>query len=827
MDSKSRSKPMRKILERVIASEEYDVIIFGDKVILDEAIENWPICDILISFYSKGFPLEKAVGYSQLRKPFCVNDLSLQYTLLDRRLVHLILDSIDVPTPYRITVNRDDGPCLPESVMEIVGRDFNIDFSRNLFPREDVVQLDADTIKVGHRIMRKPFVEKPCSGEDHNVFIYFAGGGVRKLFRKIANKSSEFFPDIVEIRTEGSYIYEEFIQSDTQEDIKVYTVGLNYSHAETRKSPIVDGIVRRNADGKEVRYVTLLSEDEQEISRRVSMAFGQTICGFDLLKTGSRSLVIDVNGWSFVKGNDNYYDNCAKILRETFHRAVMKRKPSVTTEPAFLDQWKLKAFLGVFRHADRTPKQKVKVNLKCPKLGDYIEIKKDRVIKRKEEMILVKEAIEKIIANDPSLVSSKLQQLLEVLEIRNSHADTKLQLKPLVDLNGHVSSYIVIVKWGGEFTHAGRHHSKDLGDNLQRDLMMLNKKIVDEVSVYSSSERRALATADVFSKAFLPLAELPSDFIKVNKEWLDDNFTTKEDLDCNRSKIIELIKKQMISTTCNNSETTTRSSESLIQGFHCSLKEMRQNMLKNYETIDVNSLQRKWCCSESPLLFKERWEKLIREFCDSEKGENDIFKLSEIYDSLKYDGLHNRQFIERIFSDGRSCIDFRAIFEQAKVLFKRIAPLEYGVDSEERIKIGRKVSSPLLKKLIKDLQESTFSSNHFTRLYFTKESHMYTLLNLVLYSEIKALSPFSEDISELDYLSQICFEVYEKRYLSSENVPVSKFSVRIGVSPGAHSTNIFDLNLDSKHSISVAPKRFITEYLDLQETIEKLERISE
>lgn len=45
LDVKARSKPSRKILNLLIARGEFDVVVFGDKVILDEGI--LPACQQL------------------------------------------------------------------------------------------------------------------------------------------------------------------------------------------------------------------------------------------------------------------------------------------------------------------------------------------------------------------------------------------------------------------------------------------------------------------------------------------------------------------------------------------------------------------------------------------------------------------------------------------------------------------------------------------------------------------------------------------------------------------------------------------------------------
>lgn len=826
VDIKARSKPMRNILDRMMQNEDFDVVVFGDKVIFDEDVENWPNCDFLISFFSTGFPLDKAIRYVELRKPFCVNDLYLQKLLWDRRAVLTVLEAVGVPSPKRLIVSRDGGPSFDPAVLAKLPLDIRTHLD-SIQGNSEIKLIDGDTIEVGGQRLTKPFVEKPVNGENHNINIYYhssTGGGTRKLFRKVANKSSEFFPDKNELRTEGSYIYEEFVDVDNSEDIKVYTVGPSYIHAETRKSPVVDGVVRRNVDGKEMRFITELSPEETIMAQKVCQAFGQTVCGLDLLRAGGKSFVIDVNGWSFVKGNKTYYDLSSSILCKLFHHAAKRRWFSffMSKEPTFENSWTLKGFVSVFRHADRTPKQKAKFKMLTPELLQLLDNRQDEVIlRKKEELGLFSAAVETALLSAQEDEKYKLKQMKLIVSKKGDLPGTKVQLKPSFSpTTKELETVQVIIKWGGEFTHAAIHHSTDLGENMRKDLGIINRALLEDVKIYSSSERRVIATAEAFSKPFLKLKEIPSDLIMVKKDMLDDSNDAKEQMDIVKAEMRDVLNnkssplKEYFISNCdepkNLNELASHISELLIK--------MRETMRLNLTKISEEEMvAAEWCCSENPQLFRERWEKLIKEFCDVEASNFDPGKVCELYDSLKYDALHNRDFIERIFAtpEGDSLASLKDLYRTSKTFFDLIAPREYGITPEERISIGMLTSRNLLESVLTELEAIRDSDKPASRLYFTKESHVHTLLNIVFNSSLP-LSLKPDEVGELDYLTQITFELYEYQ---TENNDEKQWSLRLGFSPGAHHSLIMDLEMDDHHALSVAPRRDLSDHIDLSKAL--------
>ncbi|RCH97039.1 hypothetical protein CU098_007538, partial [Rhizopus stolonifer] len=876
MDKKARSKPMRYILDRMLAYGDFEVVIFGDKTIIDEEVENWPGCDFLLCFFSAGFPLDKAIEYVKLRKPFVVNDVCMQSLLWDRRIVLAILDAVGVPTPQRLVISRDGGAKVDadaaQAFHEMNGMDIHLILDKYARNTNDV-HISEDGVRVDGSFLPKTFLEKPVDSENHNINIYYSkerGGGGRRLFRKVGNKSSEFDPNLDMPASEGSWIYESMMMTENSEDVKVYTVGPTYVHAETRKSPTVDGLVKRNTEGKEIRYVTELTDEEKSIAAKVSKAFGQMICGLDLLRVKGKSYVIDVNGWSFVKGNDHYYDQCACLLSESFLRSV-QRRPSTTIhdiprEILPQNSWRLKGFAAVFRHGDRTPKNKHKISLVAQPFIDLLEGSTQEVVfRQKHQLQLVINAIDKCLELKLEQ-EKKLLALKEILERKSELPGTKVQMKPIFDKSSNLLRKLQVnVKWGGEFTHAGLHQSRDLGDNLRKDTRILNKHIADDIKIWSSSERRVRATADVFTRYFLGRPDSIEGVISESKYLLDDSNAAKEQMDAVKKQLKLLLRPGYDAPTILLAQAgwpaNMAQPHAVLQEVSAIMGRLRTVMRQNWATKDVDQIQRRWCCFESPNLFKERWEKLFDHFCiantvinessdsDATKSPNcpDPSGIPVLYDSLKYDALHNRQFLEAIFneSDNNTAIedhtsntsssnisenasyhsnetldtssaDLRKLYAYVRVLFNFVAPQEYGISEKEKKTIGMLIGLPLLKSILSDLEDFKTSEKPKTRLYFTKESHVHALLNLVYLSGIPTKVP-RNTLPELDFLTQITFELYER---NRHNGSDKEYSLRIAFSPGAHYDSVLDLHMDAEHCLKVAPRKNLIPHLSLDEVVE-------
>ncbi|EJW02223.1 hypothetical protein EDEG_03341 [Edhazardia aedis USNM 41457] len=360
MPPKLNRPHLQKLLDRL--KKHHNIEILDEECILNVPVCLWPQSDVLISFYHNHLPFAKVLSYINLTNIHCINDFNMQYCLFDRRVVYMILQKLKIPVPCHIFINRDNIN-MPPSIAKYVSDRFNLNLEiPKLADETNLIECYCEIkkegyIKVGEKILHRPFIEKPVNSEDHNIFVYLENNTVRKLFRKKGNVSSEIDCSIKKIRRDRSYIYEKFYKADEYKDIKVYALRTDYAYAESRKAPTVDGIVERDEFGKEKRQVVVLKEVEYEYARRITQAFKQKICGFDILRSGDMSYVIDVNGWSFVKNNAAYYDLCADLLKKEIARIGSDNDVSYNID--------IVKMIRVYRHSDRTPKQKIKVKLKC------------------------------------------------------------------------------------------------------------------------------------------------------------------------------------------------------------------------------------------------------------------------------------------------------------------------------------------------------------------------------------------------------------------------------------------------------------------------------
>uniref|UniRef100_A0A4W5RXN7 Inositol hexakisphosphate and diphosphoinositol-pentakisphosphate kinase n=1 Tax=Hucho hucho TaxID=62062 RepID=A0A4W5RXN7_9TELE len=845
MMKKSKSKPMTQILERLCRFEYITVVIFPEDVILNEPVDKWPLCDCLVSFHSKGFPLDKAVSYAELRNPLLINDLNTQYYIQDRREVYRILQQEGIDLPRYAVLNRD--PDKPDEC--------------NLVEGEDHVEVNGE-------VFPKPFVEKPVCAEDHNVYIYYptsAGGGSQRLFRKIGSRSSVYSPES-NVRKTGSYIYEEFMPTDGT-DVKVYTVGPDYAHAEARKSPALDGKVERDSEGKEIRYPVMLTAMEKLVARKVCLAFKQTVCGFDLLRANGHSYVCDVNGFSFVKNSMKYYDDCAKILGNIVMRELAPQFHipwSIPTEAEDIPivpttsgtMMELRCVIAIIRHGDRTPKQKMKMEVRNPmffelfdKYGGYktgkLKLKKPKQLQEvldiaRQLLLELGDGREDCEIEEKK---SKLEQLKTVLEMYGhfSGINRKVQITYLPhgqpktsseeeDTHKECPSLLLVLKWGGELTPAGRVQAEELGRAFrcmypggQGDyagfpgcgLLRLHSTYRHDLKIYASDEGRVQMTAAAFAKGLLALeGELTPILVQMVKSANMNGLLDSDSLSgCQhrvKARLHEIMQKDQEFTEEDYDRLAPTGAASVVNSMrivenpvktcdqvYTLIQSLTSQIRKRLE--DPKSADLQLYHSETLELMLQRWSKLERDF-RMKSGRYDISKIPDIYDCVKYDVQHNAML---------GLEDTLELFRLSRALADIIIPQEYGINKVEKLDIGYAYCLPLVKKIQLDLQrtheDESVNKLHplysrgvmspgrhvRTRLYFTSESHVHSLLSTFRYGGLldeekdqqwKRAMDYLGAVSELNYMTQIVIMLYEDN--NKDPSSEERFHVELHFSPG-------------------------------------------
>lgn len=539
-----------------------------------------------------------------------------------------------------------------------------------------------------------------------------------------------------------------------------------------------------------------------------------------------------------------YYHDASRILAQMIFRhyrmaVAYPRSHSVTCSPTPLlpspaaQSLELRCVVAVVRHGDRTPKQKIKLQVFHPKFLDLFE--KQGGIERVEVKLKTPNELQEVLDIVRSLLlrgevedcRDKFEQIRFVLEMKGSFSgiNRKVELKAS---KGERPCLDLILKWGGELTGTGRRQAEALGQSFRHlyplgrncgpdaqgiGLLRLHSTFRHDLKIYASDEARVQMTAAAFAKGFLALeGELPPILAQMVKSantngLLGHSWVAHDIQKPVKERLFKLLKINREFTEGDKTELNPCGSISVARAIErvknprVVCKEIGKLLKQLIETI----ARKRNSGKTEPLYHGEtwdfihrRWRKLFKDF-ELSSGEYDPSKVPDIYDGIKYDLLHN--------SDALGFEGATQLFTKVRDLADIIIPQENGMMQDEKIKIGVAICEPLLKKIRTDLQRnlaeeavyqldpeyslgvSTPERHVRTRLYFTSESHIHGLLLVLLHA-----SPWAEDpqwqqaiqtcstVSELDFLSQIVILLYENP--SKEQGAEERFHVEVHFSPG-------------------------------------------
>ncbi|ANM68982.1 Phosphoglycerate mutase-like family protein [Arabidopsis thaliana] len=514
--------------------------------------------------------------------------------------------------------------------------------------------------------------------------------------------------------------------------------------------------------------------------------------------------------------------------------------------------------------------------------------------------------------------ADKLRQVKAVLEEGGHFSGIyrKVQLKPLKWVNVPKSDgegeeerpveALMVLKYGGVLTHAGRKQAEELGRYFRNNmypgegtgLLRLHSTYRHDLKIYSSDEGRVQMSAAAFAKGLLDLegqlTPILVSLVSKDSSMLDGLDNASSEMEAAKAQLNEIITagSKMVHDHVSSelpwmtdgaglpphadehlpelvklAKKVTEQVRLLAQDEHENLAEpSAYDVVPPYDqakalgksNIDVGRIAAGLPCgSEGFLLMFARWRKLERDLYNERRERFDITQIPDVYDSCKYDLLHN------------SHLDLKGLdelFKVAQLLADGVIPNEYGINPQQKLKIGSKIARRLLGKILIDLRNtreeamsvaelknsqdqvsvSLYSSRkedrysqpklfvksdelrrpstgenkeedddketkyrldpkyanvmtperHVrTRLYFTSESHIHSLMNVLRYCNLDESLQGEESLvcqsaldrlcktKELDYMSYVVLRLFENTEISLDDP--KRFRIELTFSRGA------------------------------------------
>eukprot|EP00931_Biecheleriopsis_adriatica_P055075 TRINITY_DN32488_c0_g1_i1.p1 TRINITY_DN32488_c0_g1~~TRINITY_DN32488_c0_g1_i1.p1 ORF type:complete len:1064 (+),score=195.58 TRINITY_DN32488_c0_g1_i1:201-3392(+) len=479
-----------------------------------------------------------------------LNNARMLSQMQDRRWLLNKLREHGLPTPTYVESSRD-GPASSTP---------------------DLEEHDDYIIVSGSRI-NKPFVEKPVDRRDREIYVYFpkSSGGGRALLSTRESGDVEYvcrFDPIGRVRREGSFVYQEYLQSEGFVVQVVCVGGLSYGNA------VMSGMSRAQSSMElpSQPCAVWLRQEEKLIASKLNVLLSQTLFGITFLRSqtangSSTSFIIDV--WPGVprSGLGAHRDDVVRALLKTMssrlpmpHKMARSRSlPRITAEEAsskkasplpdglcsagvtaastaksFEESFRshtecwdaddaeadLLCVILVARHAERTPKQKVKAKVKlasdfaagwlCGWLsGQAARMPAGSVGEAPQAMELrSKDQMQRLSEAARSLQSDghDIGSLADALScIKREGATCHAKV-------GYDDKCLVIgLKWGGELTAAGISDAEDFGKSFRsesypkEDIDELHATLRHDIKIYASRESRCQQTAAAVCKGLLRL----------------------------------------------------------------------------------------------------------------------------------------------------------------------------------------------------------------------------------------------------------------------------------------------------------------------------------